>query len=533
MVDGKVLVLNAPNNGIDIYAEKFLESLIGKSAMSRFLESCLHHCPVLFQDGHKHPSHTRVDDMKENLFDFDVESLLESSASDSVQVWLLNSLNKNEKKLDSIKVDAKQAYKLYLAGHSLYCRASPELEALLVPKALNDLGLGPGNNHNGNDRFRRGELEMFYARKGHVTNFHCDFQENITIQLTGSKKWIFRGSKLDHPLRGVTPHFQSEDSTNPLAEQQLKTARLCHPSFTKADMPSLDEDREREGEYEVTVCAGDVLYHPAGVWHRVECLDDSISLNISLTASSYADVFCSNLHQLLLKNNRFRQPVSTRHIGDARMTMDSLMKAIPALLNCMKSEFILPAFDFKDESSHKLKNENSERKRKASDNDDEEDEEGEEDGDENESILVYDPSTQSEGYAFAANPSDYGYILNPSAEVLFESDLLALGWKRSPSIQKAVELRAFKGPEDVLMVHSGFGNETFESLHRTVLIIPLEMSSLVMNVLGKADDAFMKPENSKGGNKKRKIVQSQSVVKESLLLSDLLVRSGISYRVRA
>ena len=34
---------------------------------------------------------------------------------------------------------------------------------------------------------------------------------------------------------------------------------------------------------------GDVLYHPAGIWHRVECTEDSLSMNISLISTSWGD----------------------------------------------------------------------------------------------------------------------------------------------------------------------------------------------------------------------------------------------------
>jgi hypothetical protein len=43
-----------------------------------------------------------------------------------------------------------------------------------------------------------------------------------------------------------------------------------------------------------------------GIWHRVECEEDSISINVSLIVSSYAEIFCSGLQQLLWENPAFR-----------------------------------------------------------------------------------------------------------------------------------------------------------------------------------------------------------------------------------
>lgn len=40
---------------------------------------------------------------------------------------------------------------------------------------------------------------------------------------------------------------------------------------------------------EVTLHEGDILYHPAGIWHAVSCDDDSISINFSMRSMRLAD----------------------------------------------------------------------------------------------------------------------------------------------------------------------------------------------------------------------------------------------------
>ena len=36
----------------------------------------------------------------------------------------------------------------------------------------------------------------------HLTNWHTDFQENLTLQLRGKKKWRLKQGSVKHPLRG-------------------------------------------------------------------------------------------------------------------------------------------------------------------------------------------------------------------------------------------------------------------------------------------------------------------------------------------
>ena len=41
---------------------------------------------------------------------------------------------------------------------------------------------------------------------------------------------------------------------------------------------------------EIIVEEGDILYHPAGIWHSVECVEDSISINFSLRSLRWSDL---------------------------------------------------------------------------------------------------------------------------------------------------------------------------------------------------------------------------------------------------
>ena len=200
------------------------------------------------------------------------------------------------------------ALKLFQAGHSLYCRAPTSLESKLVPNLLSSCKFGINTKFCENDKYSRGEIETFYSSPGHVTDDHTDFQENFTIQLQGVKKWTFSQSSLTHPLRGCAPHF-SAAGLEDVVEQQLKVHKLTNPRFRADEFRQKEESsatskgkskkRQREeetvgsninnssnadNECSVILHPGDVLYHPAGIWHRVECLDstvDAISGNIN------------------------------------------------------------------------------------------------------------------------------------------------------------------------------------------------------------------------------------------------------------
>jgi hypothetical protein len=129
----------------------------------------------------------------------------------------LNDLPAAPRPLQSVELeDPSAAAALHRAGHSAYCRAPPGVEQSLVNHLLADTGLGclsaletaPQEGTASNESaLARGEVEMFFGTAGHVTDWHFDFQENFTVQLSGSKRWLLARSPIAHPLRGHTPHY--------------------------------------------------------------------------------------------------------------------------------------------------------------------------------------------------------------------------------------------------------------------------------------------------------------------------------------
>ena len=108
----------------------------------------------------------RLDELRHDLNDFDVEELLESTASESINVWI----DRTDQKIDAVSIqDSGAAFKLFEAGFSTYCRCPRELEDCIIPQMLNSLGMGFMSCEN--RRIRRGEIELFCTHPGHVTDW--------------------------------------------------------------------------------------------------------------------------------------------------------------------------------------------------------------------------------------------------------------------------------------------------------------------------------------------------------------------------
>lgn len=78
-------------------------------------------------------------------------------------------------------------------------------------------------------------------------------------------------------------------------EQQHKVHSLTNSMFGWHNKPTADDTDIDVIELQ----PGDVLYHPAGIWHRVECTADSISANISLVGTDWATMVADGIKQML------------------------------------------------------------------------------------------------------------------------------------------------------------------------------------------------------------------------------------------
>lgn len=265
------------------------------------------------------------------LHDLHLDALLSETPSERVHAWVKPASGRTEG-LESVGVDAEAARTLARAGAALYFRAPEELEGLLVPGLLCALGSGFAGRYPGDGR-PRGEIETFVASKGHMTGWHTDFQHNFTLQLQGAKSWRFKKGPVEHNVRALTPHYQ----TRAAYEQQMKLHLLSSPSSTDFRPP----DEFFADAEEVTLTAGDMLYHPAGIWHRVDTVsDDSISINVSLTIASWAELFGDALRQLLWDSPALRAPVVG--LGSDDTMAKALVAEVRRSAMALKAEDLLP-----------------------------------------------------------------------------------------------------------------------------------------------------------------------------------------------
>jgi len=329
-------VTNEKTPDISLSATNLLEDMLYPLPPSSFLSSC-------FRKKAVHVRSNNTERAKEisskYMFDLDSRQIFEETSSDSVFLWIPN--NSEEKRndqtaktLQSIELhDPQTAHVLHTSSnYASYCRAPPELEQPLVSLMLRDTGLGLGQYDPTGEKLTtlgRGEVETFIGTKKHLTDWHTDFQENFTFQLSGRKKWTLKQGVVKHPLRGTTPHYRSSDD---VIENQIKIARLSNPDF-QFGKQDLDSNAFGE-EVEIIMDAGDVLYFPAGMWHKVETLEYGVSINVSLMGSTYASLVCKTLEHVLLQKDDWREVIcSTKDNGlDVVQKLETLMNQLPAIV---------------------------------------------------------------------------------------------------------------------------------------------------------------------------------------------------------
>ena len=108
-------------------------------------------------------------------------------------------------------------------------------------------------------------------------------------------------------------------------------------------MNQLYKDGQRLKRYtEVVLQEGDILYHPAGIWHAVEATEDSISINFSLRHVSKAQIVSNALMMLLQKDEKMREPIRpgqplhvqiSETLEQAKQTLESI---VPEMLTAPK-----------------------------------------------------------------------------------------------------------------------------------------------------------------------------------------------------
>jgi len=82
-----------------------------------------------------------------------------------------------------------------------------------------------------------------------------------------------------------------------------------HKAYNDVDMSEQYADRAKmEADcVEVTLNEGDILYHPAGIWHAVKCDSDSISINFSMRSMRLGEFVTQAIQGSLFQSLAQRQ----------------------------------------------------------------------------------------------------------------------------------------------------------------------------------------------------------------------------------
>ncbi|CAK4623865.1 unnamed protein product [Aphanomyces euteiches] len=388
--------------------------------------------------------------------DLNVEELMTSTSSEELQAWV-RTRDSDGGKIESVKVESvKEASVLYAAGHSLYFQSSPEHSGTLIPALANDLGMGFTSTSIQGDV--QGEIEIFCARAGHITNWHFDFMENFTVQLQGSKTWKLKKSSITYPVRGCTPHYKTQE----VVEQQLKIHRLVDPAF--------EYNHGDPDEYEeITLTPGSMLYFPAGMWHRVECTEDSITMNLSMFPTPHADIVVDALRHLLLQSDKWRRGVCYYSPEEAQTNMAELLVDLKNQIDSLTAADIIPerllihGRSTGDESD-----------------DDEEHEEEEEDGeDESEGKAVHSHVLDLSNPEVLSDSSiefdvDTLVRFNPLANVMHHTDI--------PAIHQST---GFEPDDEVFILNVGFGHSSYASALRLEFKVNPLQAAIVRAILAR------------------------------------------------
>jgi hypothetical protein len=334
-----ILDKDVPTISLSPDLDELLYPLTGEDFLDNFFRKKAVHVSCTAQH------ETRVSNLREEMFGLDPEMILRESSSDNIFLWLLgkelihnDNINENDKRLiRSIEIsNVDTAISLHkIAGHATYCRAPSNVEQSLVASLLKATGLGCGQYDPSGESvisMGRGEVETFISTEGHVTNWHYDFQENFTIQLSGIKRWTIQSGTIQDPIRGCTPHYAAPEAV----ESQLKAAHLFDKKFSFG-YPVLGLTATGQ-KATIDVKPGDVFYFPAGMWHKVETIDPGVSINVSLMASNYASVTCQALEHYLYKDPKWREPVLNNSSNSAVDHLKSLLKDLPSMIQQLEND---------------------------------------------------------------------------------------------------------------------------------------------------------------------------------------------------
>ena len=103
-------------------------------------------------------------------------------------------------------------------------------------------------------------------------------------------------------MLGFSPHYKKSSNL----EAQAKVIK----AYNGVDIGAkYDKKRLKKEGTVVTLEEGDIMYHPAGIWHSVESVSDSISINFSMRQLRGADLVVNAVRMHLLGDDEMRKGI--------------------------------------------------------------------------------------------------------------------------------------------------------------------------------------------------------------------------------
>ena len=163
------------------------------------------------------------------------------------------------------------------------------------------------------------------------------YQDNYTIQLTGTKRWTVAASGISNPITNCHP---ATAALTALAND-IKVTR-AHSASALPPPP----DVLASGSTTFVLRPGSTMYLPAGVWHRVEAEEEtgSLSINFSLAPQRWADLLAARIAPVLWNLPRWRAPIVCGSTHDeTRATLNTMLpEAAAAITSLLDAQVLLP-----------------------------------------------------------------------------------------------------------------------------------------------------------------------------------------------
>lgn len=112
-----------------------------------------------------------------------------------------------------------------------------------------------------------------------------------------------------------------------MIEMQAKIHKYCDGQKEEKEW-SRDFDETKHMIDTITLNPGDSLYFPAGMWHQVECEEDSVSINLSIKAMRYCDLVSSAIRQIMIQDESWRREICEDTTAELNGMLQQLVRDV-------------------------------------------------------------------------------------------------------------------------------------------------------------------------------------------------------------